>query len=147
MLISRQALAAVLLCASTLPAGAQSFPDRPIRLVVPYGTGGITDITARIVAPEMGDEPQTIINKRILEDADFLVGIFWTRLGTPTASYASGAVEEIEEHLAAGKPAMLYFSAAPAAMARKRCVICSADVSLGAARAPDAAARLKVRLR
>jgi hypothetical protein len=66
------------------------------------------------VAPEMGDEPQKIINKRILKDADLLVGIFWTRLGTPTSSYASGAVEEIEEHLAAGKPAMLYFSSAPA---------------------------------
>ncbi len=66
------------------------------------------------VAPEMGDEPQKIINKRILKDADLLVGIFWTRLGTPTSGYASGAVEEIEEHLAAGRPAMLYFSAAPA---------------------------------
>jgi tripartite-type tricarboxylate transporter receptor subunit TctC len=55
MQISRQVFAAVLLCALTSLAGAQSFPDRPIRLVVPYGTGGITDITARIVAPEMGD--------------------------------------------------------------------------------------------
>jgi hypothetical protein len=68
------------------------------------------------IAPEMGDHPQSIINKRILKDADLLVGIFWTRLGTPTPSYASGAVEEIEEHLAAGKPAMLYFSSAPAAL-------------------------------
>jgi hypothetical protein len=68
------------------------------------------------VAPEMGDQPQNIINKRILKDADLLVGIFWTRLGTPTTGYASGAVEEIEEHLAAGKPAMLYFSTAPAAL-------------------------------
>src|SRR4051812_17376097 len=68
------------------------------------------------VAPEMGDAPQAIINKRILKDADLLIGIFWTRLGTPTKSYASGAVEEIEEHLAAGKPAMLYFSSAPAAL-------------------------------
>lgn len=66
------------------------------------------------VAPEMGDQPQNIINKRILKDADLLVGIFWTRLGTPTSGYASGAVEEIEEHLAAKKPAMLYFSTAPA---------------------------------
>jgi len=66
------------------------------------------------VAPEMGDAPQRIIDKRILKDADLLVGMFWTRLGTPTASYASGAVEEIEEHLKAGKPAMLYFSSAPA---------------------------------
>ena len=66
------------------------------------------------IAPEMGDAPQTIIDKRLLANADLLVGIFWTRLGTPTASYASGAVEEIEEHLKAGKPAMLYFSSAPA---------------------------------
>ena len=66
------------------------------------------------VAPEMGDAPQHIIDNRILTDADLLVGMFWTRLGTPTASYASGAVEEIEEHLKAGKPAMLYFSSAPA---------------------------------
>ena len=66
------------------------------------------------VAPEMGNTPQNIIDKRILGDADLLVGLFWTRLGTPTGSYASGAVEEIEEHLKAGKPAILYFSAAPA---------------------------------
>ncbi|HSQ33075.1 MAG TPA: hypothetical protein VLN49_24645 [Gemmatimonadaceae bacterium] len=66
------------------------------------------------VAPEMGDAPQKIIDKRILANADLLVGMFWTRLGTPTASYASGAVEEIEEHLKLGKPAMLYFSSAPA---------------------------------
>jgi len=66
------------------------------------------------VAPEMGDAPQSIIDKRLLANADLLVGIFWTRLGTPTASYASGAVEEIEVHLKAGKPAMLYFSSAPA---------------------------------
>lgn len=66
------------------------------------------------VAPEMGDAPQRIIDKRILANADLLVGMFWTRLGTPTASYASGAVEEIEEHLKLGKPAMLYFSSAPA---------------------------------
>jgi len=66
------------------------------------------------VAPEMGAAPQSIIDKRLLATADLLVGIFWTRVGTPTASYASGAVEEIEEHLKAGKPAMLYFSSAPA---------------------------------
>ncbi len=68
------------------------------------------------VAPEMGDQPQNIINKRILADADMLIGIFWTRIGTPTANYASGAVEEIEEHLKAKRPAMLYFSAAPAVL-------------------------------
>lgn len=79
------------------------------RNVMLLATGWETD-----VAPEMGDAPQSIIDRRILKDADLVVGMFWTRLGTPTASYASGAVEEIEEHLKAGKPAMLYFSSAPA---------------------------------
>ena len=64
-------------------------------------------------APEMGDRPQAIINKRVLKDCDLLVGVFWTRLGTETGTHASGTVEEIEEHLKAQKPAMLYFSDMP----------------------------------
>lgn len=68
------------------------------------------------VAPEMGEAPQSIIDKRILNEADLVIGIFWTRIGTPTARYASGAVEEIEEHVAAGKPTMLYFSTAPVSL-------------------------------
>ena len=64
-------------------------------------------------SPEMGDKPQSIINKQILQDCDLLVGVFWTRIGTATDTYASGTVEEIEEHLKAGKPIMLYFSNVP----------------------------------
>lgn len=63
--------------------------------------------------PEMGARPQAIINKQILLDCDLLVGVFWTRIGTSTGQFASGTVEEIEEHIKTGKPAMLYFSAAP----------------------------------
>lgn len=61
----------------------------------------------------MGDRPQALINRQVLRNCDLLVAIFWTRLGSPTGASASGTVEEIEEHLAAGKPAMIYFSAAP----------------------------------
>jgi hypothetical protein len=64
-------------------------------------------------SPEMGGRPQAIINRQILKDCDLLVGVFWTRIGTATGDYASGTVEEIEEHIKSGKPAMLYFSAAP----------------------------------
>lgn len=68
-------------------------------------------------SPEMGDRPQAIISKQILGDCDLLVAVFWTRLGSPTGASASGTVEEIEEHLAAGKPAMLYFSSQPVQLA------------------------------
>jgi hypothetical protein len=64
-------------------------------------------------APEMGDRPQTILNRQISTACDLLVGVFWTRIGTATGEYASGSVEEIEEHMKAGKPTMLYFSTAP----------------------------------
>ena len=46
-------------------------------------------------SPELGDRPQAIINKQVLDDCDILIGIFWTRLGTPTDLAASGTVEEI----------------------------------------------------
>jgi hypothetical protein len=35
-------------------------------------------------APEMGDRPQAVINRQILQDCDLLVAMFWTRLGSPT---------------------------------------------------------------
>lgn len=64
-------------------------------------------------APKMGNRPQEIINKQILESSDLLIGIFWTRIGTPTGESISGSVEEIEKHIESKKPTMLYFSSKP----------------------------------
>jgi len=61
----------------------------------------------------MGDRAQGVLNNQILKDADFLVGIFWTRIGTPTGDHESGTLEEIREHINAGKPAMICFSDQP----------------------------------
>ena len=63
--------------------------------------------------PTMGDRPQAIINKKVLADADLLIAVFWTRIGTPTGKAQSGTVEEINEHVGAKKPAMIYFSNSP----------------------------------
>jgi hypothetical protein len=68
-------------------------------------------------SPDLSGRPQEIINERVLKDCDLLVGLFWTKLGTPTGKAASGSVEEIERHLAVGKPAMIYFSSEPVAPA------------------------------
>lgn len=67
-------------------------------------------------SPEMGSSPQAIINRQVLSKCDLLIGVFWTRIGTPTERHLSGTVEEIEEHIATGKPAMLYFSSQPVAL-------------------------------
>ncbi|MDR2172532.1 MAG: DUF4062 domain-containing protein [Planctomycetaceae bacterium] len=62
--------------------------------------------------PESGIHPQAAINKQVLKDADILIGVFWSRLGTATENYPSGTIEEYEEHIKSKKPAMLYFSKA-----------------------------------
>lgn len=36
-------------------ASAQNFPNRPVRIVVPFGAGGIADITTRLIADRLGD--------------------------------------------------------------------------------------------
>ena len=64
-------------------------------------------------APDMSRKAQKLINDKILLHADLLIGVFWTRVGTATDEYISGTVEEIEEHIKADRPAMLYFSSAP----------------------------------
>ena len=61
-----------------------------------------------------GKRAQALINERLVAHADLMIGIFWTRLGTPTGAEDSGTVEEIKLHHSLGKPLMLYFSDRPA---------------------------------
>ena len=63
--------------------------------------------------PEMGDGPQQVLNKQIVDDCDFGVAVFWSRLGSPTPEHPSGSVEEIERLLAKGANVMVYFCDAP----------------------------------
>ena len=51
----------------SVPVQAQTaFPTKPLRLIVPFGPGGVGDITARTVAQKMGDAmgQQMIIDNR-----------------------------------------------------------------------------------
>lgn len=63
--------------------------------------------------PELGNRPQAILNEQLVDDADILVAIFWTRLGTATGAAASGSVEEIEQFRLKQKPVLIYFSDIP----------------------------------
>lgn len=63
--------------------------------------------------PQSGVRPQEAINEQLVRECDILVGMFWTKIGTSTGVAESGTVEEIDQVIAAGKPALLYFSNRP----------------------------------
>lgn len=59
--------------------------------------------------PTYGTHPQKTINKQLVSKSDLMISIFGAKLGTPTDSEASGTVEEINEHINAGKDVMIFF--------------------------------------
>jgi len=52
--VSRLLVSSLLVCGA-LGAHAQSFPTKPLRIVVPFGAGGVADLTARTVAQKMSE--------------------------------------------------------------------------------------------
>src|SRR5580693_5063303 len=59
-------IAIALIALAVAPARAQDYPTRPIRILVPYAPGGISDIAARIVGAKLTDAfgQQVIVENR-----------------------------------------------------------------------------------
>jgi tripartite-type tricarboxylate transporter receptor subunit TctC len=55
-LIAALALPVMLAIPSALPASAQNYPNRVVKLVVPFGAGGPADVYARILAQYLSEE-------------------------------------------------------------------------------------------
>src|SRR5690348_4813114 len=71
MPMAGSALARVLACAILLACAcdaalAQRYPRQPIRVLLPYGAGGVADLTARVLAQKLSQQlgQQVVIENR-----------------------------------------------------------------------------------
>ena len=88
MRLAMKALLAAALAASSLGAWAQSYPTRPVTLVVPFAAGGPTDVVARTLAAAMTKTMgQTVVVEHKLGEGGF--GAVSARRRPPTATPCS----------------------------------------------------------
>ena len=79
----------VIACAAGPAADAQTYPTRPITMVVPFAAGGPTDTITRIVAERMRVSlGQTVIIENVT-GADGSIGVGRSRARPPTATHSA----------------------------------------------------------
>jgi tripartite-type tricarboxylate transporter receptor subunit TctC len=73
------------------PADAQNYPNRPVRIIVPFAAGGIGDITTRLMADKLGDR---LGERFIVDNQPGAGGIAAARsvLGAPADGYTLALV-------------------------------------------------------
>ena len=76
---AKLALATALFALANSAVGAESYPDHPITLVVPYAAGGSSDVLARL----LGERLSKSLGQQIVIDNRAGAG---SRLGTETAA-------------------------------------------------------------
>jgi hypothetical protein len=63
--------------------------------------------------PDASAPPQEVLNRQIVDECDFGIAVFWTRIGTATTTHPSGSIEEIERLRERGARVLVYVSSAP----------------------------------
>jgi len=101
------------------PSDVQEYRDQAIEVVTRWNA--VNSIARETVIEairlethadaQLGLHPQLIINSTMLANCDFLIAIFWARMGTETPDAVSGTVAELEEFKRAkgGERVKLFF--------------------------------------
>lgn len=75
------ALSAMLLLSA--PAVAQTYPSRPIKLIVPLGAGGASDLNARVLAEKLGERLGQSVVVENRPGAEGIIGVDAAAKSTP----------------------------------------------------------------
>ena len=76
---------------ATAPASGQTYPDRPVRIVLPFGPGGVADVSSRIIADKLGER---LGQRFVIENMPGAGGIAAAKavLAAPADGYTLGLV-------------------------------------------------------
>lgn len=79
---------ACMMCCFLIPVEAQEYPNRPVRLIVPFPPGGTTDVVGRLVAQHLTDawKQQVIVDNR--PGAGGIIGTELAAKSTPDGNTA-----------------------------------------------------------
>ena len=83
--------AAALVAFAALPANAPTYPDRPVKIVLPFGAGGVADVSSRIIADKLGER---LGQRFVIENMPGAGGIAAAKavLSAPPDGYTLGLV-------------------------------------------------------
>jgi putative tricarboxylic transport membrane protein len=76
---------------AVMPANAQTYPDRPVKIVLPFGAGGVADVSSRIIADKLGER---LGQRFVIENMPGAGGISAAKavLSAPPDGYTLGLV-------------------------------------------------------
>jgi tripartite-type tricarboxylate transporter receptor subunit TctC len=83
--------AAIAAALAATPVSAQTYPERPVRIVLPFGAGGVADVSSRIVAEKLGER---LGQRFVIENMPGAGGIAAAKavLSAPADGYTLGLV-------------------------------------------------------
>ena len=90
-LTMRRIAASLIVALAALPATAQTYPDRPVKIVLPFGAGGVADVSSRIIAEKLGER---LGQRFVIENMPGAGGISAAKavLSAPPDGYTLGLV-------------------------------------------------------
>src|SRR5215467_6413798 len=76
---------------AAMPASGQTYPSRPVKIVLPFGVGGVADVSSRIIADKLGER---LGQRFIIENVPGAGGISAAKavLSAPADGYTLGLV-------------------------------------------------------